>query len=365
VPRRPRLRYAVLAAAVLVVASLVLPTRAWWKALGVAGGALDLPVPRPLAADVDRELTTVGDVDGHLYRSVDGAPPVLLVPGATPAGIHDRRVDQVARSLGAARRTVFVPDLALYEEELERADVLRLVDASTGLLEETGHEQIVLVGISYGGSMALLAAAEERIADVVDTVAVFGAYTDLIGVVQAITTGVSLVDGETYPWDGHPDAEDVLRERIVELLAPDHRDLLHAALAGEIDPEDLPGPADTFHELLVNTDPTETFPIAERLPQAVRARLGRLSPAAQLEDVAAEIVAIHATDDPLVPYGEGVRLVAHRPDATLLPLTTFGHVEVDPTAPRTWLDSAADLARVWRFTARVVGAQEPALPRLR
>ncbi len=361
--RRRVSRHVILALALVVAASLVLPTRTWWKALGATAGALDLAVPRPLAAEVDRELTAVGGVEGHLYRSGDGAPPVLLVPGATPDGLADRRVERVARSLAAARRTVFVPQLALYEERLERTDVVALVDAAAGLLEETGGERTVVVGISYGGSLALVAAADRRLVDVVDTVAVLGAYADLVGVIQAITTGVSLVDGEAHPWDAHPEAEDVLRDRIVELLAPEQRELLGAALAGTVDPVDLPDPAATFHELLTNTDPARTFEIAEQLPGPVRARLDRLSPAGHLDDVAADIVAMHATDDPLVPFGEGLRLVSLRPDTTLLPLTTFGHVEADATATPGWADSARDLLRVWRFTARVLGPQEGPLPR--
>ena len=83
--------------------------------------ALGTSVPRPIAAHVKPETAEVGGVMGRLYTSGD-YPPVLVVPGATPQGVDDARVNDLARALARAGRTVFIPELDLYREQFTKAD---------------------------------------------------------------------------------------------------------------------------------------------------------------------------------------------------------------------------------------------------
>lgn len=353
-----------LAFALIVVLLVIPPGRTWAKAGVLAADALGMPVPRPLAHDVRRDAIGLRGVALDVYDPGYEAPPVLLVPGATRQGRDDRRVVAVSTALARSGRTVFVPELELYDEEVARRDVGRLVDASEALADRSAADHLVIMGISYGGSLSVIASADRRVSDRVHTVAVFGSYADLVGVLQAITTGVSLVDDETIPWPSpHPEAEDVLREEVIGLLPGEQGDLFAATDDGQVDPDVLPEPAATMHRLLNNDDPERTYEIVDDLPDIMRVRLDRLSPVSVLDDLAAHLVVMHAIDDPLVPYGEAVRFTAHRPDAELFTLTSFGHVDLDATSPRDWLEAAGDLRHVWRFAHRVLAPDEPLLPR--
>lgn len=360
-PRRSRRRTGLVVLAILlavgIVAGTLPPVQVRLAAALTVAEALDLPVTRPFAPEVDRREHVAGGVEGVLYEP-DGAPApvVLLVPGAVPAGVDDRRVVQVAQAVARSGRQVFVPELEVYGEDLVTRDVERLVHASLAL-SEAAPGGVALVGISFGGSLALLAAADERLEGRVAVVATFGAYLDLVGVLQAATTGEALVDGQRIAWDADPLAETVVREHLTELLPEEQRPAVLAVLAGEVEPDALPPSVRAAYDLLVNDDPERTYVLAEQLPAEVRDRIAAVSPGSvtdRLESV--PIVAMHAVDDPVIPYSELLRLGAALPHAQLITLVSFDHVGLDAPSPRAWLRALGDLRQVWRFSTAVLDA---------
>lgn len=356
--RRRVLALAALVAGLAAVVAVVTapPLRARAKALPLAVEAIGREVPRPFASAVVREEARVGDVVGDLYAGEDSAPSVVLLPGATPAGRDDRRTVTVARALARSGRTVFVPELALYDRRVDEADLERIADAALALpAHRLGQGPVLIVGFSYGGAYGLVAAADPRLADRVVQVATFGAYWDLVGVVQAVTTGASLVDGARFDWNGDPRARQLLAEHALTLAAPEHRETLAAALAGERDPATLHPDAQALHALLTNDDPQATAALAERLGDEAQRILRRFSPARVADDIDAPIVAMHAVDDPAVPYAEARRLQADRPDARLVTVELFSHVDLTGVSI---VGALPDLWRTWRFAGWVLAAQE-------
>jgi pimeloyl-ACP methyl ester carboxylesterase len=102
----------------------------------------------------------------------------------------------------------------------------------------------VLVGTSFGGSLGMLAAADERLDGRVALVASFGAYADLLGVLQAATTGHSLVGDRLIAWeDPHPDAEQIVRDQLADLLEPADRRQLRRLLDDRLEVADADRPA--------------------------------------------------------------------------------------------------------------------------
>src|SRR5256885_1622345 len=69
------------------------------------------------------------------------------------------------------------------------------------------------VGISAGGSFALVAAAAPRIARSLGFVATFGAYFDLRHVIQGIPTHATIVHGRAVQWEPAPQAAGILRHQ--------------------------------------------------------------------------------------------------------------------------------------------------------
>ena len=352
------LRTAWLIAAAAAVIGLLPPVQTRAKALGVLGEALGLPIPRPFASPFVRGEVSLDGVTGHLYVPAGRSPPVLLVPGAAPRGKDDPRAVRLAGALARAGRAVFVPDLELSQRRFVTEDMDRIARAVVALDAHPVTEgPVQLVGISYGGSFGLVAAADPRVRGHLVQVAVFGAYWDLVGVIQAATTGVSLVDGRQVRWPADPRAERVLRRVALRLVPEGRRGDLREALAGTESPASLPGEARAIHDLLVNRDPELTFELASRLAPEDRGLLRRFSPSSVASRIDVPVVAMHSTDDPAVPFGEVLRLGAALPEARVARVSLFRHVDLQ-TSPLRAVAALRELSEAWRFSTWVVAAQE-------
>jgi pimeloyl-ACP methyl ester carboxylesterase len=357
--RRRRVTVAALALMAVVVAavSLVPGLRAGAKSSALLPEGFGLAVPRPLAADVVRTEERLDGVLGDLYASGDGAPPMLLLPGAAEDGRADDRVIQLAEAVARSNRTVFVPELSLFERELDVDDLDRVARSTAALSERTGDQPVVMLGFSFGGSLALVAAADERAKPVVRLVATFGSYADLIGVMQAVTTGVSIVDDQRLSWDVPDLAAEVVPEIAADLVPDGERDALTAALEGDESGNDLPSESAAVHALLTNDDPERTYPLAERLGPTARDVLAAYSPAEvadRLTDV--PVLAAHSRDDPAVPFAELLRLARVLPHADTLSVDSFDHVDIETGGDPVGL--VRDLTTSWAFVRRLMAAQE-------
>ena len=158
----------------------------------------------------------------------------------------------MAAALARAGRMVFIPELDLYSERFTEADLERFVVSVEGLHALPGRP-ITVVGFSFGGSFALVASAEERMEGKLSRIATFGAYFRLEGLIQAISTGVSVVDGRVIPSEGHPLAKEVLTAHTVEQLPAEQRDPVLAALDGRVDPDELAEEGRALYELWPTT----------------------------------------------------------------------------------------------------------------
>ncbi|MGY2082482.1 hypothetical protein [Blastococcus sp. SYSU DS0539] len=359
--RRPPALRAVLAAGlvmtVLAIAGLVChpAVRATAKSVFVLDGALDGPLPRPWALSVERSEQEMGDVVVDRYSPAADAPPVLVVPGAAPAGRDDERVVSLASSLAAAGREVVVPELSLYEKVLDVDDVARVVEVAAELCR--GGDELVLLGFSFGGSLALVAAADERVAGCIDLVATFGAYADLVGVLQAAVTGVSVVDGEVHPWQGADESvvRTVLRDAATQLVPEDQREPLRRALE-QGEPSGLPTAARHLYRMATTDDPVLVAALARDIPPPGDALVETFSPVNVADEVEADVLAAHALDDPAVPVAELLRLQRAFPEAEVAVVRSFHHVDLTTDADLGAL--LGDLLTAWAFMQGVLRPQE-------
>jgi pimeloyl-ACP methyl ester carboxylesterase len=343
--------------AAVILAGLLPPVQARGKGLAVLAEAVGIDFPRPFAAEYERTDASLDGVTGHLYAPKDPSPAIVLLPGAAPMGKDDPRAIRLARSLARAGRTVFIPDLILYERRFEAEDIDRIVRSALALETHPATEgPVLLLGISYGGSFALIATADKRLSGHLVQVATFGAYWDLVGVIQAVTTGTSLVNGASIPWEGHPTARSVLEQAVVGLAPPEMQASLGDALSRD-EPDELSPQARTVFELLRNEDPSRTRELAAGLPPQLGEFLQAFSPSS-VEGLEAPVVAMHSTDDPAVPYGELVRLRRALPEARIVTVSTFRHVDPSSSAPGGWTSKMADAWDAWRFTSWILAAQE-------
>lgn len=342
-----------LVAFVLAASSLLPSARTRFKAAGVLAEALGMSPPRPFAPPLEISSIGFGDSRGDLYSPRDGAPGIVLIPGAALLGKNDPRVVRLAIALSRADRTVFVPQLSLAERRLAAADITRLRHAARGLRDHT-DTRVVLLGFSYGGSFGLLAAADPSTADALERVAVFGAYFDLVGVLQAATTGVSIVEGERFTWEPDPAVGELVGGYGLRLVTPDRRRALKAALEKRSG-EGLEDEARAVFDLLTNDRPELTADLVRRLPQPSRRLIERFSPAAASDRIRTPVLAMHSQGDPAVPFAEILRLERQLPEAKVVKISSFRHVDFGGVRA---LRATVDLLQVWRFASLVLSSQE-------
>ncbi len=325
--------------------------RARAKAAAVLADASGLPLPRPFAHEVRVESTEPAPgVLGDLYSGGRDAPVILFVPGATRQGREDERVIQAATAMARAGRRVFVPELALYDRIFHRDDIDRLIASVTSL--SSSEEKVGVVGFSYGGSLALIAAQDPRTSGHVAFVATFGAYYDLVNVLQGVTSGSTILDGEEVTFPTVPEARDILTDATVREASNRYPDEVARALEGR-DPGDLPDGADAIVELLSNRDPRRTEELAADLPPRFGALLERFSPSSTIEALDVPLFILQSKKDAATPWSEAVLLHRAVESSRLVLLNHFSHV--DPPGVRGWL---GDGPQAFRWLSWVLTVQE-------
>lgn len=334
----------------------------WDAALLLARALSSAPPPRRVR---DTEVAVAG-VPGRLFLAPRPSPGLLLVAGVTPQGLRDPRLGRAGTALAGAGRTVFAPRLRLAERRLTDADVEDVGRAAVGLHAHP-HVRGPLVGLgfSFGGSMLLLAAGHPRTAAHLDAVATFGAYGDLEGYLQALATGVSLVDGRRIPWRASHELRGEFRQHVGRLLREGARHVLTteeveelvAALDGRGEPPPVPV-ARAVHRALTHHRPEETAEAVAALPPELREALVRFSPVRAVPRLSVPLLALHSMDDPVVPAGELERLALAYPQARTYRVRSFRHV--DPVRrPGALVRGGAGVVTLLRFATDVLRAGQP------
>jgi pimeloyl-ACP methyl ester carboxylesterase len=333
-----------------LVAWMVPPVRARLKAVAVLADAAGVPFPRPFAESVEVEAVELAPgVSGDMYVPDEDAPVVVFVPGAAPKGRNDPRVMGAAMALAKAGRRVFVPELTLYQRTFRKSDIDHVATAIE-VLSRDGP--IGVLAFSYGGSFALIAAADPNVAGGLDYVATFGAYFDLRNVLQAVTTDFTFLDGERVRFDTVPEARAILTSAAVRLAPESYADELQVAIdAG--DPKGLPKKAMPLYDLLSNRDPTRTEELVTEVPEPFRKALDNFSPSITIDRLEVPVLILQSKKDAATPWTEAVLLDRAVTNSRLVMLNHFSHV--DPPGLGGWL---TDGPKAWWFLSWVIEKQE-------
>jgi acetyl esterase/lipase len=197
-------------------------------------------------------------------------------------------------------------------------------------------QRVGFFGASVGGSLALVAAADPRIAEDVDHVVSFGGYYDALDTFGAIATHHIAHDGVDEEWTPRRHAEKVMARQLIAAVddAAD-RELLYQLFIErksktEAELATLGPVGRTSYEFLANRDPSVVGALIARLPEDEVAQLDYLSPRTSIQDVQAELFIIHDRADPFIPYTESRRLedaIGGRENAHFDEIRLFEHVE--------------------------------------
>jgi len=185
-------------------AALVLVARPYFDAAAFIVRAADLTdgTPARLASwrahavsrtDLPPIATRHGAVPARLYRPASFSRALLLAPGVHMDGIDETRLVGMAQDLAAtgyAVVTVAPPDLRQFRITPENTDVLEDAAAwMAGRPDLAPDGKVGLVGISFSGGLATVAAGRPGLRDKIAFVLSFGGHGDLIRVMRYLTSG--------------------------------------------------------------------------------------------------------------------------------------------------------------------------------
>lgn len=292
-------------------------------------------------------------------------PGIVLIHGIHHLGIHDPRFQNLARAFSGAGFAVLAPVIdALADYHVDGASLETIGESARWLENRLGSGPVTLMGISFGGGLALLVAAEPQYAPSVRTVVAIGAYEDLARVSRYLATSE-----EVFP-DG----------KVVHAAAHDYGAavFVYAHLQQFFSPSDIPHAHDALRYFLWE-QPELAKPFLPQLspegrgtmeallarridllrPQLLAAiaadekELAAVSPHAHISVLRAPVFLLHGSADNVIPPAESLWLAREVPREDLravLITPVFSHVDLKGAASK-W-----DEVRLVHFIGEVLRA---------
>lgn len=355
--------------------------RSWLDAQGRTVGVLAVTLKVPVLGWAMRVVTDTPRVDDTVVAGVPTLvvrpgggtrwPALVFVNGVTARGRHHPDVERLARALARVGFLVLVPDppgLAQGEvTDRTVAATIAVVRAAADRPDARGG-RVGLVGVSVGGSLALLAAENESLAARITVVAGIAPYSDLTNVVRLATTGYTLEESRLVPYAVESFQPLVIARSLVGALPPsaDRSTLLAQllrlhegtpdplALFRRLNPEQVDPSARALVELLANRDPSHFDRLYAALSPALRASIESLSPLPGASRLRAPVEIASAPHDKYFPLGE-TRALARAAVHTHVRLTVTSTLH--HAVPSL---SLSDIADLFRFDGWVVRALQAA-----
>lgn len=289
--------------------------------------------PEPRREEYNYDFS-VGHVDTDIYfPSIAGRHgAVILLLGAVGFPRRHPTLERFADALSRAGAVVMIPESSnLRQGDILPGEVDGILDAVAylGSRPEVDPERIGLLGFSVGGSLALLAAADERGRDKVAFVHAFGAYYDALDLLRAVVTHEIRVAGLSEAWQPSELTFWVFSNQIIATL-PDERD---RELLGRAFLEKEPGAMDEMAgltpsgllvlELLRRPSAQRVDAIFDALPESTHQRLDGISPRRSLSLLKSHLFLMHDYSDEYIPFVESRKLAAQAPAGVLRAHTEF------------------------------------------
>jgi dienelactone hydrolase len=317
--------------------------------------------PEPRVEEYNFDFSA-GHVDSDVYlpSSPGRHGAVIVLLGAVGYPRRDPALVRFANGLSRAGAVVMIPESSnLQQGEILPGEVDGLLQAVSYLRSrpEVEPDRVGFLGFSVGGSLALLAAEDERGRDEIAFINAFGSYYDAIDLLRFITTREVVADDHSSAWAPSDLTVWVFSKEIIDPLPNERdRDILRRvflekqseALAelGELTPDGR-----LVLELFLKPSPERVDQIVAALPQALRDRLHGISPSQGIDKLKAHLYLMHDRSDSYIPFAESRKLAAHAPPGTVRAYSEFDlFAHVMPDRPLDAMTFASEVFKLYRHT---------------
>ena len=281
----------------------------------------------------------------RIYHPVGIAHPsaLVVVPGVHHLGMEEPRLRRFARALASHGYLVLTPqvdDLADYN--ITRGSATVIGDAVHELARRSGSQKVGLLGLSFAGGMALIAASDPAVEPQLSGVIAIGAHDDLTRVLDFFETDQTRApDGTLLKMQAHEygslvtayshataffSPQDVAQARItLRTLLWEDLPQAHAE-AAKLSPAGQARMAQLFAH-----DTKSLVADTHRALTSARPELDAASPHYYLARVHVPVMLLHGSADNVVPPTESLWLEKDLPKGVLraaLISPAIGHVEV-------------------------------------
>ncbi len=307
-------------------------------------------------------------IPARLYapHGIANAPGVVLVHGVHHHGIEEVRLERFARAVAGAGVVVLTPAVKELSDYKVAPRSIDTVGAAVETLRaRLGVAKVGVMGMSFGGGISLLTAADPRFADHVSFVVAVGAHDDLARVSRFfVNDEIAEPDGATkklrahdygvmvlvyshvedfFPSEDVPAARDALRlwlweqrdeaRKAASALSPSSKTKLETLWSG--------GASTMKSELLGEIERHTT-------------EMANVSPRGRLDSIRANVYLLHGEGDTVIPATETLWLAKDVPPSrlkTALVSPAIEHVELkSPTVADKWA--------LVHFMGQVIGEAE-------
>jgi pimeloyl-ACP methyl ester carboxylesterase len=377
--RRPRLYAAIVILCLALLAAIAWPfTLAYLQSVAVLDLVANQPVPKPLRWLVTGPVTTTefilplpsGPIRARLYTPVHHphASAIMVIHGVHYLGMNEPRLIAFATAMSACGLRVLTPELPdIRDYHIDAHSIDTIGDAATWLSAQQDHRPVGIIGLSFSGSLSLLAAAAPHFRPYMKFIVAIGSEDEMSRVADYYRTGEDRrPNGTEEVLPPHEYGALVLEyENLKDFVPP--RDLgalryllrthLYENEAAERSVLSTLTPEQTAEaKQLMNT----ASPITRRELAAIEIRhiqdMAGVSPHGNLSHLTTPVYLLHGEADNIIPSAETQWLEAELPSETLkasLISPILSHLDLvgkDPTFADRW--------RLVHFFALILHAAE-------
>jgi len=349
------------------------------QAVAVLDLVANQPVPTLLRKIVAEPITTrdltiatsQGPIRARLYTPDHhpNAPALVVLHGVHHLGMDEPRLIAFASAMSACGLRVLTPELpGIKDYHVGANSIATIGDAATWLSHQSNNKPVGVMGLSFSGGLALLAAADPQYRPSIKFIVAIGSQDEMSRVAQYYRTGQDLrPNGTEELLPPHEYGALVLEYENLEDFIYTPQDLapiravLRAHLYEDAPAEKIAIAALTPQQLaeakqLMDTTSTATRDMLARAESKHIADMAGVSPHGHLRNLTTPVYLLHGEADNIIPSAETQWMQAELPSETLqtsLISPVISHLDMNGSGP-----TALDRYRLVHFFALVLRAAE-------